>query len=213
MNLPDMPSRIARLPKDDRGYPVPWFVAWIDGKPDFRVVDTKKLSIAHNKNCCWVCGDVMGVHRVYVIGPMCVINRVTSEPGCHRGCAEWSVQACPFLSKPRMRRNEKNMPDHQQPGGIMIARNPGVMALYEALGATPFQTGEGVLFRLSAPTRVDWWTEGRPATRAEAWASIEGGYPTLLNLARQEGAASIDELERMKTVALEFLPRVEARAS
>jgi len=31
------------LPIDpDRGYPVPWFVAWVNGKPDFRVIGVGK---------------------------------------------------------------------------------------------------------------------------------------------------------------------------
>jgi hypothetical protein len=28
--LPELPSRITRLPVDDRGYPVPWFGEWFD---------------------------------------------------------------------------------------------------------------------------------------------------------------------------------------
>jgi hypothetical protein len=32
-----MPKRIARLPRDDKARPISWFVASINGKPDFRV--------------------------------------------------------------------------------------------------------------------------------------------------------------------------------
>jgi hypothetical protein len=42
-DLPDgMPESVGRLPVDHRGYPVPWFVAWIDGKPEFRCADGEK---------------------------------------------------------------------------------------------------------------------------------------------------------------------------
>ena len=34
--LPELPRRIARLPKDDRGYPVPAFVEWIRGSESGR---------------------------------------------------------------------------------------------------------------------------------------------------------------------------------
>ena len=37
-DLPPLPRRFLGLPIDDRGYPVPWFVHWVDGKPDFRLV-------------------------------------------------------------------------------------------------------------------------------------------------------------------------------
>lgn len=33
-DLPPLPPRMQRLPVDERGYPVSFFVAWPDGKPD-----------------------------------------------------------------------------------------------------------------------------------------------------------------------------------
>lgn len=37
ITLPDqLPSHMKQLKRDDVGRPVPWFVAWVDGKPDFR---------------------------------------------------------------------------------------------------------------------------------------------------------------------------------
>src|SRR5437764_29347 len=101
-NLPALPSRLKLLPVDERGFPVPWFVAWIDGKPDFRVVDQRKMAIAVSEKRCWVCGDFLGRYMAFVIGPMCAVNRVSSEPPSHRECAEFSVRACPFLTKPKV---------------------------------------------------------------------------------------------------------------
>jgi hypothetical protein len=50
----DVPPAVARLPQD-RGYPVPWFVQWFtdvdepsefgEGRPDFRVMDGRKLGV------------------------------------------------------------------------------------------------------------------------------------------------------------------------
>lgn len=72
----DMPPRIARLPVNDAGYPVPWFVAWIDGKPDFRVIGPAKLPKAVKEGRCWICGDkITGPTVAFVIGPMCAVNR------------------------------------------------------------------------------------------------------------------------------------------
>lgn len=110
-----IPDRIKRLPVDHRDFPVPWFVQWFDdGKPsdfgigtaDFRVIDARKIGVAIRERRCWVCGDRLGVHLAFLIGPMCAVNRVISEPPSHRECAEFSAQTCPFLSRPRMRRNE-----------------------------------------------------------------------------------------------------------
>lgn len=219
--LPDnMPLRIQRLTRDLRGFPVPWFVQFFDaqgqpceygyGTPDFRVADMRKLGKAVNQRRCWVCGEPMGQHRVFVIGPMCVINKVTSEPAVHRDCAEWSVRACPFLSKPRMRRNEKDLPeDGTSPAGIHIDRNPGVACLYETAYAKPFRPqhgGQGILFRLGDPERVDWYAEGRAATRAEVEESITTGFPLLERLAQRDGAEAITELYAARDVAMKLLP-------
>jgi hypothetical protein len=220
IDLPTPPKRIARLPKDRRGYPVPWFLAWMKGghevspyymgaEPDFRVIKHGARELAWKKSLCWICGDPMGVHKVYVIGPMCVVNRTTMEPASHRECAEYAARACPFLVKPRMRR----LPMDDLKGkdvrvdGEMIPRNPGAVCLYETPLAHPFKDGKGGwLIRLEDPVRVDWWAEGRQATREEVLASMQGGLPELYKLAKAQGQEAIDELDRLGRATLKLLP-------
>jgi hypothetical protein len=217
VDLPPLPERVARLPKDERGYPVPWFVQWMkDGevaapndptaKPDFRIIDAAKMQRCFSAARCWVCGDALGRHRVFVIGPMCVINRVTMEPPSHRDCAEFAAAACPFLIRPRQKRNMKNMPSHAPMPGMGVERNPGCMCLYETAGYRRFMTPTGPLVRLDPPSRVDWWAEGRTATRDEIMESIESGYPLLEAVARQEGSDSIKELVRQREIAMKLVP-------
>jgi hypothetical protein len=59
-----MPARIARLERDPRGYPIPWFVDRpADGGIDFRVMDPQWfLQTAKERRCC-VCGDRLGEAR------------------------------------------------------------------------------------------------------------------------------------------------------
>jgi hypothetical protein len=66
---------------------VPWFVAWFDGKPEFRAMDGLKWIRAVREHLCWVCGGRLGVWQTFVLGPMCGINRTTVEPPCHLECA------------------------------------------------------------------------------------------------------------------------------
>lgn len=218
--LPTLPPRIATLPKDHRGFPVPWFVQWMEGgrpcavgtgEPDFRVIDTEKFRIAMRSPRCWICGQPMGVHRVFAIGPMCSINRIISEPPSHRECSEFAVKACPFLANPRMRRNEKNLPEHGEIPGFHLDRNPGAICLWETPTYKPFRPHNGgVLFKLGEPTRVDWYALGRPATREQVMASIEGGYPELMKLAEMEGGSAVAELARAREMAMKYLPRAES---
>jgi hypothetical protein len=218
ISLPDMPARIARLPRDKRGYPVPRFVQYLKNdelarrddplaEPEFRYADPQFRSRAFHQGLCWVCGEPLGRHKVYGLGPMCVVNRITSEPAMHRDCAEWSARACPFLIHPREKRNEKNMnPIAGNPGGLMIKRNPGCVALYETPTAKAIKAGDGWLIKLGDPDRVDWWAEGRQATREEVLASIDSGYPILFAEAKRDGLQAIHALGVMRSVAQKLLP-------
>jgi hypothetical protein len=206
-----IPARIARLPVSRIGYPVPRFVAWVDGEPDFRLVDERYLEQSLRRKLCWLCGDVLGVHVTFPIGPMCAVNRTTAEPPSHRGCALFAVRACPFLSNPAARRRERGLPDgHVPPAGEMIRRNPGVTCLWSPRLFRPVRAGAGVRLRQGDPEAVLWFARGREATRAEVEASIASGMPLLRDPAEAEGAAAVRELERLYAAAIQFLPEEAA---
>src|SRR5215510_13198920 len=160
-----LPTRMRHLPISATGYPVPWFVNWLDGEPDFRVVGPGRIGRAIRADLCWLCGETLGKFKAFTIGPMCAVNRVSSEPPSHRECAEYAVQACPFLTRPRMRRNEKDVPeDRIDPAGIMIPRNPGVALIWITRDYSPFRArGGGYLFHLDEPESLHFYAEGRPA--------------------------------------------------
>src|SRR5262245_40664645 len=209
-HLPRMGGRIAKLPRDHRGFPIPWFVATLpDGTRDFRVADGHKANLAVKNSLCWVCGERLGRYLVFPIGPMCVVNRTTAEPPCHQGCAEFSAMACPFLTRPRMRRNEKDLPASAvNPPGDFIKRNPGVVCVYTTLSYRRVMTRTGYLFSLGPPTGVKWFAEGKPASREQVQASINSGHPLLLDIARQEGAEAVAELAYQMDRAQALLPEL-----
>lgn len=100
--LEPLTDKIARLPIA-RGFPIPWFVARLkDGTAEFRAADSLKMEKALSQRRCWVCGDTLGYEMTFVIGPMCAINRVSSEPPSHYECARWSARNCPFLNGRQM---------------------------------------------------------------------------------------------------------------
>jgi hypothetical protein len=204
--LPALPANIARLPIDDRGYPVPWFVAWIDGKPEFRVADARKIMQALVGNLCWVCGSPLGRYLAFVVGPMCAVNRISAEPPSHLECAEFSVRACPFLVRPHMRRREGGMPaEATDPAGHMIRRNPGVTLIWVTRAFKPTRVdGGGWLYQMGAPTSLLSFAEGRKATDAEVRASIESGIPLLRDAAGND-PEELAELERATAEAYRLL--------
>jgi hypothetical protein len=208
----EMPARIARL-RRQAGYPVPWFVAWIGGQADFRVIAPNRIVEAVNEHRCWICGDVLGRHLAFVIGPMCAVNRISSEPPCHRSCAEYAVQACPFLSNPAFARRETNKPAGvSEAAGYAIPRNPGVALVWNTetykvmrVGADTPGANDGLLFQLGPPLELSWWAEGRTATRAEILASIESGLP-LLRGAADDGPEAAAVLDKLVAKAMELVP-------
>jgi hypothetical protein len=205
----EMPPRIARLPLDRRGYPVPWFVAYIDREPDFRVVRPRGVDQALSESRCWICGQLMLDTRVaYVVGPMCAVNRTSAEPPSHRDCARYAARACPFLTRPHARRRENNLPENGGAPGLMIRRNPGVALVW--ITRQPLRVFEdgrgGRLFDIGEPVAAEWYAEGRSATRAEVMASIESGLPILRAEAEKDGADACAALDGLTANAMEIVP-------
>jgi hypothetical protein len=206
-NLPAMPERIRRLRISSKGYPAPYFVADVDGVPDFRVVDPVKLYKAVEEHRCWICGDELGVNLTFTIGPMFAINRASAEPPSHKECAEWSARVCPFLLMPKTVRRDANLPDQTtQPAGIMVERNPGVTLLWTTKKYKPVRAGNGVLLRIGEPHDTTWYAEGRLATHEQVMEAMESEVTMLGEMAQQEGQESMEALVDMYIKALTFVP-------
>ena len=206
----EMPERMRRLPISDEGYPIPYFVPFIDGKPEFRGMDGERLGLCVRLKRCWLCGQPLGVHMTFPIGPMCAVNRNIAEPPSHHGCALYGVRACPFLTQPRMRRNEKDVPQGHI-AGVGLKRNPGVICLWTTRSYRVWRPpGGGVLFAIGDPETVEYFAEGRPATRAEVLASMESGLPLLMEIAEEEGSDAVAALSKLYDKALKLIPPVNS---
>jgi hypothetical protein len=203
-----MPERIRRLPISDKGYPIPWFVATIHGEPDFRVIRPRGMIDAIHKKKCWVCGEPLGRTFAFTLGPMCAITRTNSEPPSHVECAIFSAKACPFLSNPRMRRNEKELPEERFTPGMAIPRNPGAVGVWVTRSFKPFSDNRGnPLIQVGDPINVWWFAEGRNATRKEVTDSIESGIPILKKAAELEKSrGAMEALSGQVADVIKYLP-------
>ena len=187
----DMPDTMTRLPLDKRGYPVPKFVAWINGEPDFRIIAPGWFKKCVEQNLCWLCGCKLGRKKWFVIGPMCCITHASVEPPSHKLCAEFAAKNCPFLTKPMAKRNDRDMPDDiKDPPGVFITRNPGVCAVWETTSYRIVMAPGGYMIHIGPPGDVSFWREGRPATREEVAKSVEGGIDQLIDMAMKDDLAS-----------------------
>jgi ferredoxin len=194
-----IPDKMRRRPLDARGYPVPWFVAWIDGKPDFRIMDPGKFALAIDKRRCWLCGQGLGKFATFVVGPMCIVNRTSAEPPSHIECAKFAVKGCPFLSIPTAQYRDAHLPADTRSNPGMQTHNPGVMALWTCDNWTAFRDfdesgNEGTLVQFGDPRSVQFWTQGRQATRDEYLAAFYRGLAILQKAAEQDGGDSMKKL-------------------
>lgn len=207
-----IPPRMRARQIDRRGYSVPWFVEYINGEPDFRVIDSEKHLRALKHRLCWLCGEKLGRRVTFVIGPMCLVNRNTSEPGSHLDCAEYAAKGCPFLTLPSAKYRDANLPggERTMPVGA-LDHNPGAMVLYTCRDWQPYIARDpsgraSVLLRLGEPETVTFWHKGRLATRTESLDAIERGLPKLEAIAEAEGLDALNALASLTNIAKRYLP-------
>lgn len=213
-DIPSPPNRMAGLPIDRRGYPVPRFVAWFRdkkevnegyGDPDFRVIRSGWMMRCITFKVCWLCGGALGKNLVFVVGPMCIVNRTSGEPPCHLDCAQYAAKACPFMTNPSRPRNDGNLPEEGEFNPNALGRNPGATALY-ITRSYKWMNGPKVI-RMGEPDRIEWWARGRTATRAEVEHSIDTGIPLLRKVAEEDGPRAVLELENMVDKARAWYPK------
>jgi hypothetical protein len=63
-----------------------------------------------------------------------------------------------------------------------------------------------MIFKIGPPTRIEWFAEARPATRAEIVASVRSGLPALEDMAREDGVEACQALERQVIALMELVP-------
>lgn len=204
-----IPFHLQAMPMSKRGFLVPWFVKWINGEPDFRIMDAAKLYEAISRRLCWMCGVRLKREMpfVFVVGPMCVINCISTEPPSHPDCARYAAQVCPFLTRPHARRREDETTEQSTMPGIPILRNPGVCALAFTRGYEATPDRGGLILKFQTPFFVEWYAEGRRATRAEVEQSLEGGIPQLREINEWQGPECVKKFDKQLEKASHYLPK------
>jgi hypothetical protein len=200
--LPPLPARLSKRPVDARGYPIPWFVQYVNGQPDFRIMDEARRAKAIQHKLCWICGEPLGRWMTFVLGPMCVIHQHSGEPPAHSDCATFAAQACPWMRYPNAKRRAAGLPEDAHDDGVMVARNAGAAACWTTHGYA--RTRHAYLLRMYEPASVVWYAHGRLATREEAAAALALGLKSL-----EETGSEGAQLAALYTRALKTLPHTQ----
>jgi hypothetical protein len=123
-----MPDRLARRPRDERGFPVTYVTLWVDGKPDFRTMDTARQRQAVERRRCGLCGCGLPGAGPYAFigGDRSIQNLTFSDPAMHVDCAQYAMLVCPYL----VTRGRKRVPmPHQGATPWLDPAQPARMGL------------------------------------------------------------------------------------
>lgn len=134
MKLPvPIPQRMQHLPLDERGYPVPYFVPIVDGKPEFRYQDPEGRALCILYKKCSVCGFHLLAKKFWFIsGPLGYQNRVSSDYAMHEECARFSLAVCPHLIFHKAERRSDPVGDGIIPNPNLVRQKPDELYLIRA---------------------------------------------------------------------------------
>lgn len=106
--LVPIPARMAHLPLDPRGFPVPHVVLKdSEGAAyHFAVNDHSKVAACAREGRCHICGTALFRGRWYVGGPLSAFHRNGAyfDGGMHDECAHFALKVCPWLAAPKYAR-------------------------------------------------------------------------------------------------------------
>lgn len=105
MKFTDVPIPIwmEKLPRDNRGYPIPVTVLLDkDGRPHFTVNEEHKRQQIIKRDACPICGRGLLTRRACVGGPKSLFHPAGAciDPPMHLECARYALQVCPYLAAP-----------------------------------------------------------------------------------------------------------------
>lgn len=98
----EVPKRMRTLPRDTRGYPIPYIVL-VDrrGVPQFTINDDRLVQRCRRRSLCAICGKPHDRDGMWFVGgSRCFLHEHGAfvDPPVHLECAEYALRVCPFLA-------------------------------------------------------------------------------------------------------------------
>ena len=181
-----VPERMEPLPRDHRGYPVPYNV-WrdADGKPHFTINDSEKVEKILTENRCPICGKENDPLVWFVGGPLSAFAQggaYIDQPG-HEECIKYALKVCPYLAAPLYsKRLDAKTVDPEKVVNHAIFIDPTSIEarpkFFVAVCTTGYVFGGGqaglpTLIPIKPYVKVEFWLEGERITKKHALFLIE----------------------------------------
>jgi hypothetical protein len=164
-----IPKRMRTLPRDKRGYPIPFIVMINKGVPLFTVNDFNLVHDCITKALCSVCGKRLTDDLWFVGGSRAFLSSSGAflDPPMHQECAEYSLRVCPFLAAPNWTRSLGSKIAAALPEGLKLKKAEFVGPLQPELFGLGMTYHYHTLWENNAPKFVirywlflEWWKNG-----------------------------------------------------
>jgi hypothetical protein len=161
--LEGAPRSVLLLPRDERGYPIPYIqFRSAAGAADFRVVDEERKLAAVRQRRCAICGQRTGTDLWLIGGPACREHGTFTELPMHGECARYAARACPFVAGTATKYSTQALPQEEgrvfnvEPSMADAERRPPVMYLCRAAWVA-FREIEGVIYSQAYLPWLEVW--------------------------------------------------------
>ena len=169
MNEIPIPARMRYLPRDRRGYPIPFIVFRdTDRNPHFTINDDQRRAFVLKHDRCGICNHALFRGRWYVGGPASAFDPRGAylDPPMHHECAEYALQVCPYLAAPSYSRliDGKTLDPEKADATIVLDATvdntrPDFSVAVMAIGHRI--TAEGYIVPKRPYRRVEIWKHGK----------------------------------------------------
>lgn len=175
-NEVELPLWMRKLPKDRRGYPVPYVALKdTDGKAHFTINNERVRQYALKKELCHICGNKLLKRRAMVGGAVSAFHQHGAyiDGPMHLECARYALQVCPFLANPSYvkRIDARTLNHDKMPEGLtgvmdptMDPRKPVLYVLVVCVGQTYTYAPISMAIKYVKPRRpyvaVEYWQSG-----------------------------------------------------
>jgi hypothetical protein len=176
-----LPKPMRTLPRDPRGYPIPYIVLVDASKQaQFTINDVRKVSVCIKRRLCAICGKRMDVADMWFAGgSRCFLHPLGAfiDPPMHMECGTYAMEVCPFLAARRYtgRIDAAKLDPADLPEGMSLVdvpyMNPRLPALFgfgcaRAIGYHRKPDGSGI-FVVNDWRYVEWWKAGERVNAPE----------------------------------------------
>lgn len=164
-----IPDRMRYLPRDKRGYPIPFIVFRdTDGNPHFTINDDVRRAFVIANDRCAICNHHLSRGRWFVGGPASAFDPHGAyiDPPLHHECAEYALQVCPYLAAPSYSKlvDGKTLDMDKAGGPVLLDTNvdnerPDVFVAAMTLGQR--FTPDGYIVPKRPFRRIEFWKDGK----------------------------------------------------